>query len=55
VNKRTIKPAAGNSRITPAAARAAARYVRRDSATGKFIISTKPPVKQGATGSSKNR
>jgi hypothetical protein len=37
--KRTIKPAAGNSRISPEAAKAAAYYVYRDPATGKRIIS----------------
>jgi hypothetical protein len=50
VNKRTIKPAAGHSRITPAAARAAARNVRRTK-TGKFVISKK----QNAAQTSKSR
>jgi hypothetical protein len=36
--KRTIKPAAGKSHITAAAARAAARVVYRDRATGRLVI-----------------
>jgi hypothetical protein len=39
VIKRTIKPAAAASRISPAAAKSAARVVYRDSQTGKFVVS----------------
>jgi hypothetical protein len=39
VNKRTIQPAAGDSRVSAAAAKSAARYVRRDSRTGRFVMS----------------
>jgi len=46
--KRTIKPAAGISRVSAAQARAAARYVYRDSATGKFIISKRPIADKAA-------
>jgi hypothetical protein len=37
--KRTIKPAAGNSRVSAAAAKAAARFVYRDAVTGRFVVS----------------
>ncbi|HKO57144.1 MAG TPA: hypothetical protein VJ276_14800 [Thermoanaerobaculia bacterium] len=37
--KRTIKPAAGTSRVTPEQAQAAARFVYRDSKTGRLVIS----------------
>lgn len=37
--KRTIKPAAGDSQVTAEAAKAAARAVYRDSATGKLVVS----------------
>jgi hypothetical protein len=36
---RTIKPAAGNSRITPEQAKAAAYFVYRDRTTGRFVMS----------------
>lgn len=36
--KRTIKPAAADSHITAAAAKAAARVVYRDRVTGKFVV-----------------
>jgi hypothetical protein len=36
---RTIKPAGGNSRITPEQARAAAYHVYRDRVTGRFVMS----------------
>jgi hypothetical protein len=55
VIKRTIKPAAGKSRVTAAAAAAAAHYVYRDRVTGKFVISkqaaglTRRPLKEPAT------
>jgi hypothetical protein len=42
--KRTIKPAAGTSRITPEEALAAARVVYRDRKTGRIVI-----VKRDAT------
>jgi hypothetical protein len=37
--KRTIKPAGGNSRITPEQARAAAYLVYRDRLTGRYVMS----------------
>ena len=37
--KRTIKAAAGNSRITPEAAKAAAYFVYRDRLTGRYVMS----------------
>lgn len=37
--KRTIKPAAGYSRITPEAAKAAAYLVYRDRTTGRYVMS----------------
>jgi hypothetical protein len=37
--KRTIKEAAGNSRITPEQARAAAYRVYRDRTTGRYVMS----------------
>lgn len=37
--KRTIKPAAGDSRVSAATAESAARYVYRDSRTGKLVVS----------------
>jgi hypothetical protein len=37
--KRTIKPAAGDSRITPEQARAAAYLVYRDRLTGRYVMS----------------
>ena len=37
--KRTIKPAGGNSRITPEQARAAAYRVYRDRSTGRYVMS----------------
>jgi len=36
--KRTIKPAAGSSRVSAEAATAAARLVYRDWKTGRFVI-----------------
>jgi|GEM_PF-2876315 len=36
---RTIKPAGGNSRITPEQARAAAYHVYRDRVTGRYVMS----------------
>jgi hypothetical protein len=36
--KRTIKPAAGYSRVSPKEAKAAARLVYRDSKGGRFVI-----------------
>ena len=36
---RTIKPAGGNSRITPEQARAAAYHVYRDRETGRYVMS----------------
>jgi hypothetical protein len=36
--KRTIKPAAAESHITASDAKAAARVVYRNSATGKFVV-----------------
>ena len=36
--KRTIKPAGGNSRITPEQARAAAYFVYRDRLTGRYVM-----------------
>jgi hypothetical protein len=36
--KRTIKPPAGKSHVTMAAARAAARLVYRDRAIGRLVI-----------------
>ena len=36
--KRTIKPAAGKSNVTAAAAKAAARVVYRDAGTGRLIV-----------------
>jgi hypothetical protein len=36
--KRTIKPAAGDSHVTPAAAKAAARVVYRDRRTGRLVV-----------------
>jgi hypothetical protein len=36
--KRTIKPAAGSSRVTPEEAKAAARLVYRDGKTGRLVI-----------------
>jgi hypothetical protein len=38
VIKRTIKPAAGTSRVTEAEATAAARVVYRDKTTGRLIV-----------------
>jgi hypothetical protein len=38
MNKRTIQPAAGFSRVSAEEARAAARFVYRDSKTGRFVI-----------------
>jgi hypothetical protein len=38
MKKRTIKPAAGMSHITAAAATSAARVVYRDGPTGRFVL-----------------
>jgi hypothetical protein len=38
MNKRTIKPAAGGSKISVGAATSAARVVYRDGSTGRFVI-----------------
>jgi len=47
--KRTIKPPAGKSHITVAAAAEAARVVRRDTATGRFVIEKSGmPARRGA-------
>jgi len=37
--KRTIKPAVAGAHVTAAAAKSAARFVYRDSRTGKFVVS----------------
>jgi len=37
--KRTIKPAAGDSRVSAATAESVARYVYRDPRTGKLVMS----------------
>jgi hypothetical protein len=43
MKKRTIQPAAGNSRVSPEEARAAARFVYRDRATGRLIVTDRRP------------
>lgn len=45
--KRTIKPAAGRSRVTPEEALAAARIVYRDGKTGRFVIVDGEHVRKG--------
>ena len=51
--KRTIKPAAGISRISPQDAAAAARVVRRDKNTGRLIVLE--PDGPSAAGKSRDR
>ena len=48
--KRTIKPAAGESSVTAAAAKAAARLVYRDSLTGKLVVVERRRNASGAGG-----
>lgn len=53
--KRTIKPAAGTSSITPEEARAAARFVYRDRKTGRIVIVKRDALKTSESRRSKKR
>jgi hypothetical protein len=48
MTKRTIKAAAGDSRVSAKDAKSAARYVYRDGTTGRFVIVRPAPQRANA-------